>query len=249
MHDIAGVPVAYRHRPGDGPTVVLLHGGLSDGRVFDPLVDALDDQTAGVPDAPTADVWTVDRRGHGRTPDTDAPFGFAEMTAELVSFLTEVVGGPAHLVGHSDGASLALVLAIDRPDLVRSVSAFSANTDPSGVGEGTVTVEQLVHWVGPDYAEVAPDGIGHLPEVASKALALWASEPVVPDEDLARIACPVLVAAGENDSIRPEHTRAIAAAIPAAELLLVPAAGHGLVDEDPVPCAEAVLRTVARATA
>ena len=57
------------------------------------------------------------------------------------------------------------------------------------------------------------------------------SEPL-PDHidpaDLARVAVPVLVVAGERDAVRPEHTRLIADRLPHARLAVVPRAGHML---------------------
>lgn len=229
----------HTHRAGTSEPVLLLHGGLADGRTFDPLVAAL----------PTGlDCWTVDRRGHGRTADSPEPFSYDDMVAEAVAFVRDRIGRPVHLVGHSDGASLALLLAVRYPELVRSVSAFSANTDPSGYEQGSVTVDEMVAGVGPAYAEVSPDGIGHFPTVVEKVFRLWATEPAIGPADLAAIRCPVLVAAGQHDVVRREHTEAIARGIPGAELVVVPGTSHMQVEEQPTACAELVVRTIARAT-
>src|SRR5437868_4684842 len=64
-------------------------------------------------------VYAPDRRGHGRTFDTDDPFTYEAAAAETITFLEQVVGGPAHLVGWSDGGNVALLVAAQRPDLVR----------------------------------------------------------------------------------------------------------------------------------
>lgn len=237
--DVDGRPVTWRHRPGTGPTVVMLHGGLADGRTFDGVSRSLPVDW---------DLWTIDRRGHGRTPDSPDPFGYADMVTETVGVLDTVSDGPVHLVGHSDGAALALLLAIEHPGRVRSVSAFSANTDPSGYQEGSVSVAAMVAGVGPTYAQVSPDGIGHFPVVVEKVFALWATEPRITPAELASIACPVLVAAGADDVVQEGHTRAIAAAVPGARLEVVPATTHMLVEERPVVCARLVAETIARAT-
>ena len=75
---------------GDGDPVVLLHGGLSDGTAWGLQVPVLAGQHR---------VFVPDRRGHGKSPDTDAPFHYDEMADETIAFLEEVVGGAAHLVG------------------------------------------------------------------------------------------------------------------------------------------------------
>jgi pimeloyl-ACP methyl ester carboxylesterase len=62
---------------------------------------------------------TPERRGHGRTPDVEGPISFELMAKDTIAFLEIVVGGPAHPVGCSDGAIVALLVALRRPDLVR----------------------------------------------------------------------------------------------------------------------------------
>ena len=64
-------------------------------------------------------TYTPDRRGHGHTADVDGPITFELMAADTIEFLEQVVGGPADLVGCSDGAVVALITALRRPDLVR----------------------------------------------------------------------------------------------------------------------------------
>ena len=63
--------------------------------------------------------WShFDRRGHGFTADTDAPFHYADMATEAIGLLEKVVGGRAHLFGWSDGEIVGLLVAFRRPDLV-----------------------------------------------------------------------------------------------------------------------------------
>ena len=95
---------------GDGDPLVLLNPAATDSRAFGPNLGAL---------AAHFHTYTPDRRGHGHTPDVDGPITFDLMAADTVEFLEQVVGGPADLVGRSDGAVVALVTALRRPDLVR----------------------------------------------------------------------------------------------------------------------------------
>src|SRR5262249_52398620 len=109
--DITGHPTWYIDcDTANGPPVLLLHGGLSNS---DLLLD-----TIGGPIARAHRIVAFDRRGHGRTADTDDPFHYDEMATEAVAVLERVVGGPAHLVGWSDGGIVALLVALERPDLV-----------------------------------------------------------------------------------------------------------------------------------
>jgi len=91
---------------------VLLHPGGVDSWAFGPNIDALSAQFR---------VFTRERRGHGHTADVDGPISYELMTQESIAFLETVVGHPARPVGCSDGAVVALLVALRRPDLVDRV--------------------------------------------------------------------------------------------------------------------------------
>ena len=100
----SGVATWYEEY-GRGDPLVMLHPAATDSRAFGPNLDAL---------AARFHVYTPDRRGHGRTADADGPITFDLMAADTVEFLEQVVGGPADLVGCSDGAVVALTTALRR---------------------------------------------------------------------------------------------------------------------------------------
>jgi pimeloyl-ACP methyl ester carboxylesterase len=210
----------------DAETVLLLHGGLSNS---DALLD-----TIGVFLADTYRVVAFDRRGHGRTSDTEAPFHYAEMARETIAVLEEVVGGTAHLIGWSDGGIVAMLVALSRPDLVRRLVLIGANFH----FDGTLPMEippdsPFVGMMQSAYAERSPDGAGHFGEVAQKAFALFASEPTMTTADVARITPPALVLVGDDDLIELSHTCALYESLPAGQLAVIPAASHALPMERP----------------
>ena len=94
-----GHPTWARLPKGKGEIVVLLHGGLSSS------ASLLRDLGPGL--AKRFAVAAFDRRGHGRTGDTDEPFSYGAMADESVAFI-ELLGRRVHLVGHSDGGNVAL---------------------------------------------------------------------------------------------------------------------------------------------
>jgi pimeloyl-ACP methyl ester carboxylesterase len=94
---------------GRGEPLVLVHPGGADARAWAPNLDAL---------AAHFHVLTPERRGHGRTPDVKGPITYELMAADTVAFLERVVGGPAHLVGCSARATVALIAALRRPEMV-----------------------------------------------------------------------------------------------------------------------------------
>ena len=104
-----------------------------------------------------------DRRGHGRTADTDEPFHYDTMTDETVAVM-ERVGGPAHVVGWSDGGIIALLLAQRRPDLVSKMVLIGANFHYDGLLTFEIDPDSpVVATMVDDYAERSPDGSGPLP--------------------------------------------------------------------------------------
>jgi pimeloyl-ACP methyl ester carboxylesterase len=219
MIDICGHPTWVDDRGAGNETILLLHGGMShSGLLLDAFGSALTSRYR---------VVSFDRRGHGRTPDTDAPFHYAEMATETIGVLDTVVNGPAHVVGWSDGGIVALLVALRRPDLVRRTVVIGTNVHheaalPMDVDPGGVFATKIHD----DYAALSPDGAGHFVDIAERSNAMVASEPTMSPDDLSAITAPTLVMAGDDDLVRLDHTCAIYAALPAGRLAIVPGASH-----------------------
>ena len=99
---------------GTGPTVVLVHAGIADSRMWDPLAATL---------AADHRVVRYDLRGYGRSPLPSGPFSHVDDLADVLAATAEE---PVHLVGASLGGRVALDLALARPDAVRSLALFGA---------------------------------------------------------------------------------------------------------------------------
>ena len=109
--ELANVQMWYDRRGQGDPLVALHPGGAGvDSRALAPNVEALSQHFR---------VYTPEQRGHGHTPDVEGPITFELMAQDTITFIETVVGGPVHLLGCSDGAILALTIALRRPDLVR----------------------------------------------------------------------------------------------------------------------------------
>lgn len=224
--ELGPVPTWFDVR-GDGEPVVLLHGGFVDSRTFAPALPLL---------VSRFQVYRMDRRGHGHTPDVPGPLSYAALAADLVAFLERVVGGPAHLVGHSDGANLALRVALDRPDLVRRLVLISGNYHHGGLLPGVLDGfedEAAMAHLAAGHGEVSPDGEEHFPELARKVVELGRAEPALTEDDLGGVTARTLVVSGDDDVVALEHTLSLYRGIPDAELAVIPGTSHLLVTEKP----------------
>src|SRR5919198_1052777 len=167
---------------GEGDPLVLLHGGLVDARFFQPNLPAL---------AEHFHVYTPERRGHGHTPDVEGPITYQLMADDTIAFLETVVGQPADLVGHSDGAVVAMLVAIQRPELVKRLVMISGGFNKSGEAapDAEWNVDQIAEFLAPAYGEVSPDGIDHFKVVATKVGEMSAAEPHLDVAELAKVTC------------------------------------------------------------
>ena len=222
---INGHPTWVEDR-GTGDPVLLLHGAFENSDEVLECFAPLGDQHRLV---------AFDRRGHGRTADTEADFHYADMATETIGVLDHVVGEPTHLVGYSDGANVALLVALQRADLVRSLVLIGANYRWDGVLPGVLDhfapdapIASML--VGP-YAERSPDGAEHFPVIMEKTLRMLASEPTMTEQELAAIKAPALVLVGDDDIMSLSHTCSLYESLPAGQLAVLPATSHLVVFE------------------
>jgi pimeloyl-ACP methyl ester carboxylesterase len=213
----------YYDEDGAGEPLVLLHPGLADSRAFEEYVPAL---------AEHFHVFRPDRRGHGRTPDIAGPITYELMARDTIAFVEQVVGGPAYGLGHSDGAPVALLVALARPELVRAL-VFSAGVfHHDGWTPGAIDLDdEMVAFFTDYWGAVAPDGREHFPVVKAKLDRMHREEPTLTVADLAGYPGPALVMVGDrDDEIHVEHTFALYRGLPDAQLAVLRGTGHGGID-------------------
>jgi pimeloyl-ACP methyl ester carboxylesterase len=109
-------PVPYYRETGAGPAVVCLHASASNSRQWQPLADAL---------APRFRVLAADSYGSGQSPAWKAkrPLTLRDEVALLEPVFARA-GGPVTLVAHSYGAAVALIAALERPELVHALVLY-----------------------------------------------------------------------------------------------------------------------------
>lgn len=208
----------------NGEALVLLHGGLSATEDWDTyLLPAVES---------SHHVFGYDRTGQGRTADQVGSLHFAFQVAEAIAYLEDVVREPAHLVGWSDGGIIALMLAIQRPDLVRSIVAIGTNYHYSHNGDA------IPEWHISDddraeYALRSPDAPETLDDKTHRMRNIWNSEPTLTEEDLAKIQCPALILVGDDDLFQLKYTGSLYETIPQGQLAVIPGTSHFVMKEKP----------------
>jgi pimeloyl-ACP methyl ester carboxylesterase len=252
-----GLRVAYRRR-GEGATVVLLHGGMSDSREWLPQIRDL---------SRDHDVIAMDSLGCGGSDDPPEGFGLADHSAVLAEALGAIGVPSAHVVGLSLGSVYALALYRESPRSVRSMvlagayAGWAGSLPPDEVEARTQmvlsTLAQPVEEWGPPFLatvhgadapqEVIEASMALLRDVrpeASRRLVLTIARADL-RAVLPTITVPVLLVYGEDDQRAP---RAVAdqmhAGIAGSRLLLVPGVGHAVNVEAPREFGSAVRQFV-----
>jgi pimeloyl-ACP methyl ester carboxylesterase len=229
----------YYEIHGDGPPLILLHGGLGNAGYWEKQIPALSKKYK---------VIAMDSRGHGRSTFSEQPIGFALMASDVVALMDYLSIKKAHILGWSDGGIIGLDLALHHPDRLKKVIVYGANYNPSGVrpdiGESK-KFNDYIEKAAKDYQTLSPDPT-RWDAFMENIGQMWASEPNFTAEQLGGITVPMLILDGDNDElIYTEHTKEMARLIPTAELALVPGAGHFAAWENPEEFNKIVLKFLA----
>jgi pimeloyl-ACP methyl ester carboxylesterase len=224
---------------GDGDPLVLLHGGMSDGTAWGANVEAM---------AQRYRTFVPDRRGHGKTPDVDGPLTYDAMADDTVAFLEQVVGGPARLVGWSDGGIVSLLISMRRPDMVTRQVLVGTNFHHDGLlpdfDLGDDPNAEDVAMFKALYEAVAVDP-ANWPIFFAKTARMWREQPTLTPDDLKAVQTPTLVLVGDDDAMYFEHTIALYEGIGGSQLCVVPGTSHVVTLEKPVLFDELVLSFLA----
>jgi len=211
--------------PAPGEPLLMLHGGLSSTESFEwQVLPAVADRFH---------VYGYDRTAHGRTGVRDGFYHFEFQTDEAIAYIEDVIKKPTHLLGHSDGGIIALLVAIKRPDLVLSIVASGVNYSwDCGL---TLVVDETSFEIDEDrrakFAERSPDEAHWQEKIIRKAYEVWASEPNISHDELATITCPVLVLNGDDDVFDTHHGVDLYKALPNAQLAIIPGTTHTVLKE------------------
>ncbi|MDQ2669016.1 MAG: alpha/beta hydrolase, partial [Gemmatimonadota bacterium] len=203
--------------------LVLLHGGGSTidvtfGRVL-PLL------------ARNRKVIAVEEQAHGRTSDRHAPVRFETSADDVAALLRHLDVAQADLFGFSNGASVALQVAIRHPELVRKLVFASSMTKREGAQPqlwefmAQADFSNMPQPLKDAFLRVNPD-TQQLRTMHDKDAERMRSFEDVPDELVRSVRAATLIVLGDRDIVRLGHGVELAGLIPGARLLIMPG-GHG----------------------
>jgi len=206
---------------GAGEPVILLHGGLGNAGNWGNQVPSLVESGRR--------VILIDSRGHGRSTRDSRPYTYELMASDVLAVMDGLNVQKAAVVGWSDGACIALILAMQVPARVSRVFFFACNMDPSGTKEiawPNPVIDRCLSRHRKDYANLSATADRFDDFFAAIGL-MMKTQPNYTAAQLAGIRVPVSVAISERDEfIRLEHIEYLARTIPGAQLILLPEGTH-----------------------
>ena len=226
--DVNGIRMYYESR-GAGPVLVLLHGGAGNGNQFSHQIPAFEKRFRLV---------VPDMCAQGRTTDREGPLTYHAMAEDVIALMDRLNVKRFDVMGWSDGGVTGLDLAIHHPDRLRRLVTFGANFSPDGLEPAdvawndTATAAAFGAGMREGWTRLSPEP-DHYEVAMNKVIRMWKTLPRFTAAELGSIRAPVMVCAGEHDVVRREHTQALAAAIPGAQMWIVPGASHGAMVEKP----------------
>ena len=230
--------------PAGAPVIVFINGLGTDHRIWDGVLAALPADLSAL---------VYDQRGQGISEWSEGRSGVEGSSEDLAQLLDGLGIGPVVLCGLSLGGLIAQAFALEYPERVRALCLCAtaacigspelwrerAERVQQG-GMAAVAAQVTERWFSPTFFERQPSaarGWRVLLERAPTAGYLVALR-LLAETDLrsrvGQISAPTLVLAGAADvATPPDQVRALADAIPGAEFVLLPGAGHLLCIEEP----------------
>lgn len=230
----------YFTEHGSGPPLLLVHGLMVTGEMFDPVVEHF---------AARHRVIVPDLRGHGRSRGLPPPYTVAHLAADLSTLLDHLRIASTAVLGYSQGGAVAQELALDHPArcsrlVLACTYAFNMATLREKIeghaapllvcALGMKRFAKLVFSVGVEGAsDERKSWLAGLIAKQDRDLMVAAWREAMAFDSRRRldeIRCPTLVLAGSGDTAVPfHHAKTLHAGIAGSELAVIDGAGHGLI--------------------
>ena len=193
-------------------------------------------------------VLTPDLQGNGRTADIDRPISFEQYAEDVVGLMKHLNIEKADFFGESFGGIVAMIIATRYSELVKKVAVYGTIF---GAYQDSFKPEMLatnlsgspeangIKFQRENYKKVAPNP-EYWSTVYQKVNSIrW---PGFSKEELAAVKSPLLIAVGDHDFVRLDHSLEMYELIPKAELAVIPDAGHFVLNADQQKVIPAVVK-------
>ncbi len=231
-----GINLAYEVT-GNGPPLVLMHGGEADHTQYTAFIPHL---------APHFTCIAYSQRDCGATRNPDAEFGITDLADDAAALIAALGLQRAHVFGSSLGSVIAQALAVRHPASVERLVLSAAIRIGENIGSINPGAAAELGVLRADTAANAPkiaryfytdDYLAQRPELAQRFAGgkrgpvqqarRNALIPRAPKLELSGIAAPTLVLAHELDRlVPPAHSLGIAREIPGARTVVLEGLGH-----------------------
>ncbi len=252
---VNGVEIHYED-VGDGPPVLMLSGLGGAARSWGPNIDAFGERFR---------VIAADHRGTGSSSRPDDGYTIEAHATDMAELLRFVGTGPAHIVGSSTGGAIAQMMALEHPDVVRSITLVSSwARDDEFFRQQFAVRKRVLLELGPQaYADTSalflfsPEFFATDPGAVRAWRERSSSDPGAVEimakridmilafdvwDRLPDVGAPTLVLVGAADGCTPPHySRQIASRIPEARLEVIEG-GHLIYKERPGEFRSVVMR-------
>ena len=232
---INGATIYYQeHGNENGVPIVLIHGSTIESHTdWDDVIPAL---------AKEYKVFAPDCRGHGRSNNPNMSYSFKELADDVAAFVSAMGYEKAHIIGHSNGGNVALVTAMEHPEVTKTCIPQAANAyvtrylverEP-GIFDPERVAREAPQWRDEMIAlHSEVNGREYWKDLLWLTLKELISEPNYSPADLARVHLPMLVVMGAEDKVNApdEHAQYIARHVPDAELWIPEKTGHNVHQE------------------
>ena len=198
---VGGAEIHYEVH-GDGPPLVLLHGGVDPSETFGAPLAAM---------AKTHKVIAIHLRGHGFSTDSDEPWSTEAMADDVAAVLQQLGIGKARFMGYSLGAGVSLQVAIRHPELVEKLVAVSVAFRADGAyPEVRQAFAQMPGMAAAIGQQLSASPLAQLyPDVDWETMMRKTGEMNQPDRDwtegIRTLRPTTLLVFADADFVRPEH--------------------------------------------
>lgn len=189
----------YYTKTGTGPSLLLLHGNGEDHHIFDKLSKKLNQEFT---------IYAIDSRNHGQSQKTN-DYTYQTMAEDIHQFIQALKLKKANIIGFSDGAIIALILAMTHGEDIEKMALLGVNLKPE------------------DFTQ---ENYQHIAEQYEKTqeplLKLMLEQPNIELHQVKTVNTETFIIGADKDVFKPEMYINLAQAMPNARLKIMEGHEH-----------------------